>query len=142
MPFSREYFAEYANGRVYERSSDEGGPLFYQRFYDLDRLERDVIRPSGLEVRSLGFIEERFLWKDPRRRLAEYVNGTEKQTIRFGIFYPLLARVFLSPPKLLEQCAKPGAGQTRRDVGRQRPSARLDHPGIWSASRSGSPTDY
>lgn len=107
VPFSRRYFAEYHAETVYERTSLDGQPIFYQRFYDLDLLNRNLVAASGLELQSLEFVEERFFFSDPNRRVANYINGTGRQTLAFGLFYPILSRVFLSRPKRLDRCRKP-----------------------------------
>ena len=107
VPFARVYFAEYQTGRVYERVSANGAPIFYQRFYDLDLLKQNLVTASGLQLVSLNFIEERFFSNNPRKRLANYIRRTQGQRLAFGLFNPLLARIFLSRPKPLEHCAKP-----------------------------------
>ena len=107
VPFSQAYFAEYRAGTVYERASTDGQPIFYQRFYDMDLLKRNLVAASGLRLVSIHFIEERFFSRDPRKRLASYISGTRRQRLVFGLLYPLLARVFLSRPKELEKCTKP-----------------------------------
>jgi len=107
VPFARVYFAEHRTGRVYERVSTEGEPIFYQRFYDLDLLKQNLAAASGLQLVSLNFIEERFFSTNPRKRLANYIGKNQGQTLAFGLFYPLLARIFLSRPKPLERCTKP-----------------------------------
>jgi hypothetical protein len=68
---------------------------------------RNIVRASGLELVELNFIEERFFLKDPRKRMAHYINSTEQQNTWFGPWYPLLSHVFLSPPKPLAECRKP-----------------------------------
>ena len=107
VPFSRTYFAEYHEGGVYERVSTDGQPIFYQRFYDLSLLQRNLVAASGLRPVSVNFIEERFFSRNPRKRLANYIGRTRRQTLAFGLFYSLLARIFLSEPKSLEECRKP-----------------------------------
>ena len=107
VPFSQTYFAEYRAGTVYERTSTDGQPIFYQRFYDMNLLKRNLVAASGLRLVSVDFIEERFFSRDPHTRLASYIVGTRRQELAFGLFYPLLARVFLSRPKELEKCKKP-----------------------------------
>jgi len=107
VPFSQTYFAEYRAGTVYERASTDGQPIFYQRFYDMNLLNRNLVAASGLRLVSIYFIEERFFSRDPHTRLASYIAGTRRQELAFGLFYPLLARVFLSPPNELEKCKKP-----------------------------------
>ena len=107
VPFSPTYFAEYHAGTVYERASTDGQPIFYQRFYDMDLLKRNLVAASGLRLVSVDFIEERFFSRDPRRRLFNYIGKTHGQRLAFGLFYPLLARIFLSRPKSLQHCTKP-----------------------------------
>jgi SAM-dependent methyltransferase len=107
VPFSRTYFAEYRVGQIYERASSHEEPIFFQRFYDYDLLMRNIVQASGLDLLYLGFIEERFFSRDPRKRMAHYVNSSPRQNALFGLFFPILSRVFLSAPKPLESCKKP-----------------------------------
>jgi len=107
VPFWRVYFAEYRIGPVYGRTSSHGEPIFFQRFYDYDRLTRNIIRSSGLDLLYLGFIEERFLSPDPKKRLSQFVNASPTQNLVFGLSFPILSRVFLSHPKPLASCKKP-----------------------------------
>lgn len=107
VPFSRQYFADYVAGDVYERTGHPGKPIFFQRFYDLPLLQRNLIDASGLELLDLRFIEERYFLTDPRKRMAHYINATPRQRFWFGPLYPLLSHIFLSPPKALDRCSKP-----------------------------------
>jgi len=107
VPFSRSYFAEYQPGRVYERISANGKPIFFQRFYDLDLLLKNIVEVSGMNIISLRFIGERYFFKDPHRRLAHYIDSSRKQRLVFGPWFPLLSRIFLSAPKTLKKCKKP-----------------------------------
>ncbi|MBD3305827.1 methyltransferase domain-containing protein [candidate division KSB3 bacterium] len=107
VPFSKKYFAEYRTGRVYERISSETVPIFFQRFYDYDLLLSNIIQASGLSLLYLGCIEERYFFQDPHKRLAHYINSTRRQTMVFGIWFPVLARIFLSAPQPLDVCRKP-----------------------------------
>jgi len=91
VPFSRRYFAEYVVRSVYERTQSKSDErLFFQRFYDMDLLNRVYIQESGLKLEYCGFIYERFFSPDPDIRFAHYVNATAKQRIIFGPFYPYL----------------------------------------------------
>ncbi len=107
VPFARSYFAEYRIGKVYERISRKGEPIFFQRFYDYELLQKNIILAAGLEILYIGFIEERFFSKDPHKRLAFFINSSLKQNLIFGPWFPLLSRIFLSSPRPLEQCQKP-----------------------------------
>lgn len=106
VPFSWYYLADYQQGNVYERQSD-GRPMFFQRFYNESLLRRNFVDHSGLELQSLGFIEEQYYYKDPRRRVAHLFNCSPAQNLVFGPLFPLLAHVFLSPPRPLAKCRKP-----------------------------------
>jgi len=107
VPFSKGYFAEYVKGRVYEREGKEDEYLFFQRFYDYDLLMKNIVQASGLKLFSLNFIEERFFYKDPKKRLAHFINSSRYQNLLFGLWFPILARIFLSSPKSLDKCTKP-----------------------------------
>jgi ubiquinone/menaquinone biosynthesis C-methylase UbiE len=107
VPFSRTYFAEFREGTVYERKGRHDEKQFFQRFYDLDTLMKSIVKLSPMNLVSLGFIEERFFLKSPRKRSAHYFSGTAFRTMIFGPLYPLLSRIFLSRPKELKKCTKP-----------------------------------
>lgn len=107
VPFAKSYFAEYRIGQVYERASRGDESVFFQRFYDYDLLMRNIVQASGLEVLYLGFIEERYFFRDPHKRLAHYINSSRRQNLIFGLWFPLLSHIFLSSPQSLEKCQKP-----------------------------------
>ena len=107
VPFSRAYFAEYRVGQIYERASTGDEPVFFQRFYDYGLLMRNIVQASGLDVLYLGFLEERYFFRDPHKRLAHCINGSRKQKVTFGPWFPLLSHIFLSSSKSLEKCRKP-----------------------------------
>ncbi|MCB0099740.1 MAG: class I SAM-dependent methyltransferase [Caldilineaceae bacterium] len=107
VPFARQRFAEYRTGGVYERAAAQNEQNFFQRFYDYDLLMQNIVNASGLELLQLGFIEERFFFQNPRIRLAHYIGGTRWRNLLFGLWYPLLARIFLTQPKPLEATQKP-----------------------------------
>lgn len=107
LPFSRKYFADYQVGNVYERNGTSNEPIFFQRFYDSELLQRNIVEASGLELQNLTYIDERNFLKNPRRRMSHFINGTPNQVALFGPLYPLLAHIFLSQPKPLAACVKP-----------------------------------
>lgn len=107
VPFAKKYFAEYVKGSIYERKAHDGELTFFQRFYDTALLEKNIIEPSALELVKLKFIEERFFYKDPTKRLSHYINSSTYQNLIFGNFYPIISRIFLSKPKELDDCRKP-----------------------------------
>ncbi|MFC1531997.1 hypothetical protein ACFL7M_01335 [Thermodesulfobacteriota bacterium] len=107
VPFAKSYFAEYKAGTVYERTSDKGGKIFFQRFYDYNLLSNNIIKPSGLKVIYMRFIEERCFKTNPHKRLAQIINSSTKQNVLFGPFFFILSKIFLTNPRLLGNCTKP-----------------------------------
>ena len=107
VPFSWSYFAEYRGVRVYERTAEGDRPIFFQRFYDYERLMRDVVEESRLSLVELAFIQERFFLRSPHRRLAAYINASRVQRILMGPYYLALSKLFLSAPRDLAECTKP-----------------------------------
>jgi ubiquinone/menaquinone biosynthesis C-methylase UbiE len=106
VPFSTKYFADYQFGNVYERRASDK-PIFFQRFYDEQLLRRNFVQQAGLELHDLSFIEERYYFQDPQKRVAHLFNCSPIQNFIFGPIVPLLSHLFLSPPKPLEKCRKP-----------------------------------
>lgn len=107
VPFSKFYFVESKKGTVYERKVNKDENQFFQRFYDLNTLMKNIVKATSLELVYLGFIEERLFIKDPHKRLTHYISGTWLRTLLFGPLYPILSRIFLSKPKELNKCKKP-----------------------------------
>jgi ubiquinone/menaquinone biosynthesis C-methylase UbiE len=107
VPFSRTYFAEYVDGAVYGRQSEGPGKNFYQRFYDCDRLQRDIIDASGMELIDLLFVDERHPSISPHKRYAKAIAMNHDQIVHYGLLYPVLSHILLSAPKPLEKCRKP-----------------------------------
>lgn len=106
VPFSREAFDEYQSGGVYERSAGSE-KQFFQRFYDEPMLKSHFVERPAAEVSDLRFIDERYYFKSPHRRVAHVVNCSPIQNRVFGPLFPLLSHVFLSAPKSLDKCGKP-----------------------------------
>jgi ubiquinone/menaquinone biosynthesis C-methylase UbiE len=122
VPFSWEYFADYQVGDVYERRGD-GTPMFFQRFYDEPLLRRNFVEGPGLDLQQLRFVEERYYFSDPRRRVAHLFNNSPTQNLLFGPLFPLLSHVFLSSPRPLQACRKPyiACVELRKPVNQEQP---------------------
>jgi SAM-dependent methyltransferase len=107
VPASLRYFADYHNGDVYERESQHGKENFFQRFYTPQMLQHHFADLPGLRVVSLKYVEERYYFEDPRKRIAHLFNCSPLQNMIFGPLFPLLSHIFLSPPRPLHKCRKP-----------------------------------
>lgn len=57
VPFSRRARDIHLNRQLYSREYD-GTPQFFEHVFDRPRLEKEVIRASGLELRDLRFLGE------------------------------------------------------------------------------------
>jgi ubiquinone/menaquinone biosynthesis C-methylase UbiE len=106
VPASHAYFSDHVSADVYERQSG-GESLFFQRVYSPELLERNFVDFPGLQLLDLKYVEERYYFQDPRKRIAHLFNCTPVQNLVFGPLFPLLAHIFLSPPRPLEKCSKP-----------------------------------
>ncbi len=107
VPVSRRYFADYRNGDVYERQGQGGKQTFFQRFYTPEMLQRHFSDLPGLRIHSLKYVEERYYFQDPQKRIAHLFNCSPVQNMIFGPLFPLLSHIFLSPLRPLHKCQKP-----------------------------------
>ncbi|HVT89394.1 MAG TPA: class I SAM-dependent methyltransferase [Tepidisphaeraceae bacterium] len=106
VPAAKTYFADFHRGNVYERQSD-GQPIFFQRFYTPDMIQRNFIDLPGFKPLSIQFIEERGYVENPKHRITRWVNCSPMQNLIFGPLFPLLSHIFLSPPRPWAKCRKP-----------------------------------
>ncbi len=53
VPYDERYRETFVRRGVYERSSDAGQPVFYERHYDRESLERRLIEPSAAKAVAL-----------------------------------------------------------------------------------------
>lgn len=66
VPYAlRGYSETFVRHDVYERRHNGSGPLFYQRRYDDDALQRRLVDPSGLKAAALTYFGEPGLRIDP-----------------------------------------------------------------------------
>jgi SAM-dependent methyltransferase len=92
VPFSKSAREVYVNRGVYGRPYS-GTPQFYEYVFDCSSLEQRVIKPSGLEVRSLTFLGE------PGVKLSRFVYapGIGHVLSLFRWIWPWAAHRFLKP---------------------------------------------
>lgn len=79
VPFAQAAYDTFVQGDVYERHSEEGRPVFFERHYDHDTLAARLLGPSELEIERLE------IWGEPRLGGERLLRGAGR------------ARDFLSP---------------------------------------------
>jgi SAM-dependent methyltransferase len=72
-----------------------------------ERLMDNFVAASGLKLRYLGFIDERFLDLGPRKSHARHESGFTWQHLPFGSLRLPLSRLIFSAPKPLAWCRRP-----------------------------------
>jgi SAM-dependent methyltransferase len=107
VPCALERFAEFREGSVYERKGLGGRSQFFQRFYDLGSIHRDLIDASGLIPCHLTIIEENFKSICPANRWSSWIDGARRKKAVFGPWYAFLSYVLLSGPRLPATCKSP-----------------------------------
>lgn len=107
LAFAREYYEEFKNGSVYERDAHQHEKIFFQRFYDEEALNNNIILPSGMEVIEKTYIIERIKSFSPGSTLAFYVNSGRMQNMIFGPVQPMLSAIFLKERSSLNKSEKP-----------------------------------
>ncbi len=107
LAFANKYFEEYKKGTVYERESKKEELNFFQRFYDEEKLDENILKPSGLEILDKIYIGEKIYNDSAGSILANYINSGRLQNMLFGHFQRLAAGLFLQESRELEKIRKP-----------------------------------
>lgn len=95
IPFYKYAFNEYVNCDVYGRPNPEADKIFFQRFYDESSLTKRLIDVTGLKLRDMSFVGERFWFPgNPHKRLA-IALGASLLGVLSGRLNRLLGRIFL-----------------------------------------------
>lgn len=92
VPFYKRAFNEYKYGNVYGVKAKENEKIFFQRFYDEDKLYRQLINPSELQVQSMIFIGERFYYPNNiNKRVAQKMHS-KISSVLFGKNFFLISK--------------------------------------------------
>ncbi|MEJ2615781.1 MAG: hypothetical protein P8Z35_12545, partial [Ignavibacteriaceae bacterium] len=76
VPFYFRGFNEYKFGDVYSVKGNKDERIFFQRFYDEEKLNNQLIIPSNLALESILYIGERFYFPNNiRKRFAQKLQS-------------------------------------------------------------------
>ena len=107
VPFYKKSFNEYKYGDVYSVKGNENKKIFFQRFYDEETLNRQLIHPSNLILESKLFLGERFYYPNNiHKRFAQIMNS-KYSSILFGKFYFLISKLFITYSENYKELKKP-----------------------------------
>jgi hypothetical protein len=96
VPFYKKGFHEYKKYGEYGNLNETGeGAQFFQRFYDQNTLENQILLPTKLTVENIVYIGERFFFPNNIRiRFSRLVSG-RYPTLLLGRLFPLLSKIFM-----------------------------------------------
>jgi len=96
VPFYKQSFNEYKYGDVYAVKAKENEKIFFQRFYDEEKLYKKLINPSELILKSKLFLGERFYYPNNiHKRFAQRMQS-KISSIVFGKFFFLISKHLFS----------------------------------------------
>lgn len=90
VPFSAHYGEETIEQTLYYKQASTGHPMFYQRHYDLDALQRRLIAPSGLTPSAMEYFGERWV---PFERVYSALPRFAR--LALALSSPVFSRLFL-----------------------------------------------
>ncbi len=107
VPFYRERFSEYKFGDVYSVKGSENKKTFFQRFYDEESMNKQLINPSRLVLDSLLFLGERFYYPNNiHKRLAQRLQSKTASVLLGNIFF-LISKICISYSDDYKRLKKP-----------------------------------
>lgn len=107
VPFYKKAFNEYVEGDAYSIKAASGQKTFFQRFYDEQTLNEQIIGPSGLRVLSKRFLGERFYHEgDITKRVAHRI-GFGKKALLLGRLFNRLSDIFMTESAEAAKLRKP-----------------------------------
>jgi SAM-dependent methyltransferase len=95
VPFYKKGFNEYKSGDVYSIKGKKNMTIFFQRFYDEERLYNQIIKPSGLYVQSKMFLGENFYYPNNINKRFAQLMSSKISSVLFGKLFYLLSKVFM-----------------------------------------------
>jgi SAM-dependent methyltransferase len=107
VPFYKSAFNEYKFGDVYGVKAKENEKIFFQRFYDEEKLFKQLIDPSGLMVQSITFIGERFYYPNNiNKRFAQQMHS-KVSSVLFGKSFFMISKFLFAYSDNYKELKKP-----------------------------------
>ena len=107
VPFYFRSFNEYKFGDVYSVKGNKDERIFFQRFYDEEKLYNQLIVPSNLTLQSILYIGERLYFPDNiQKRFAQKLQS-KFSSILFGKLFFMISKVFFEYSMNYKDLKKP-----------------------------------
>jgi len=107
VPYYKKSFNEYKYGDVYYIKSLTNEKTFFQRFYDDESLNRQIIEPTGLTVLQKKYIGERYYYKNNINKRMALLVGTGKRALLLGRFFRIISDFFMEESSNFKLLKKP-----------------------------------
>lgn len=107
VPYYKRAFNEYKNGDVYAIKSMANEKTFFQRFYDEESLNRQIIEPTGLTVLEKKYIGERYYFKNNIHKRMAFLVGMGKRALLLGRFFKNISDFFMEESSDFKLLKKP-----------------------------------
>jgi 2-polyprenyl-3-methyl-5-hydroxy-6-metoxy-1,4-benzoquinol methylase len=107
VPFYKQGFNEYKYGDAYLVKGVKNKKIFFQRFYDEDKLNRQLISPSNLTLESVLYLGERFYYPNNiHKRFAQNMQS-KISSVLLGKFFFLISKLLISYSSDYKDLKKP-----------------------------------
>jgi hypothetical protein len=107
VPFYKIGFNEYKIGDSYSIKGSPNKKIFFQRFYDYEKLNKQIILPTRLELQSKLFLGERFYFPNNiHKRFAQLVQS-RLNSVLFGKLFFMLSAIFMEKCDSYNKLKKP-----------------------------------
>ena len=95
VPYYKKAFSEYKYGDVYAEKAISGEKIFYQRFYDEESLNYQLIKPTGLTVLEKKYIGEKYYFENNIHKRLAFLVGVGKRRLLLGRFFKNISNFFM-----------------------------------------------
>ena len=107
VPYYKKAFREYKHGDVYATKAISGEKTFFQRFYDEESLNRQIIEPTGLTLLEKKYLGEKFYFKNNIHKRMTFLVGVGKRRLLFGRFFNNISDLFMEESSDFASLEKP-----------------------------------
>jgi 2-polyprenyl-3-methyl-5-hydroxy-6-metoxy-1,4-benzoquinol methylase len=107
VPFYKMKFNEYKDGDVYAVKGEPSSKTFFQRFYDEESLQAQIVAPTGLRIAEKTYIGERYYSEHDIRKRMAFLIGFGRVSYLLGRFFNRISDVFMEETHDFRKLNKP-----------------------------------
>lgn len=107
VPYYKKSFNEYMPGDVYSIKASAGKKTFFQRFYDEESLNHQIIQPTGLTVLEKKYIGEKYYFENNIHKRMAFLVGVGKRRLLLGRFFKNISDFFMEESSNFTALKKP-----------------------------------